>query len=295
MRKTIITFTTIILLVLTALGAEKIRVASKSFTEGYILGSMVVELLENAGYKVDYKDGMSSFVIRSALVNNQIDLYVDYTGTAWVAFLKQQEMIDDPDLLLQKVREKDLSENRIVWYDTINFNNTYGLAVKEEMARKNSLETLSDLAAYTTKNKKLIFGVNFDFFERPDGFFAMANHYGMDIPKKNVKTMEIGVTYEALSRENIDVAMVFSTDGKLDKYNLKVLQDNKAFFPIYNPAVCIREETHKKYPNIQEILSPLTKYLTPQIIRRLNFLVDTGETEPERIAKNYLKTLGLIK
>src|SRR6056297_2983745 len=108
MRKTIITFTTIILLVLTALGAEKIRVASKSFTEGYILGSMVVELLENAGYKVDYKDGMSSFVIRSALVNNQIDLYIDYTGTAWVAYLKQQDIINDPVRLLEKVREKDL-------------------------------------------------------------------------------------------------------------------------------------------------------------------------------------------
>jgi len=294
MRKTIIAGIMILLLVITVISSGKIRVASKSFTEGYVLGSMVVELLENAGYKVDYKDGMSSFVIRSALVNDQIDIYVDYTGTAWVAYLKQQEMIDDPDLLLQKVREKDLSENEIVWYDAINFNNTYGLAVKEEFARKNNLETLSDLAAYTNQNTKLIFGVNFDFFERPDGFFAMADYYGMDISKKNVKTMEIGVTYEALSRGNIDVAMVFSTDGKLDKYNLKVLQDNKTFFPIYNPAVCVREEIHDKYPDLQEILRPLNKYLNPQIIRRLNFLVDTGKSEPERIAKDYLKALGLI-
>ncbi len=294
MKKPIITILLIFLLVFVAIGAEKIRVASKSFTEGYILGSMVVELLENAGYIVDYKDGMSSFVIRSALVNDQIDLYVDYTGTAWLAYLKQQEIITDPVLLLEKVREKDLLDNGIIWYDAINFNNTYGLAVKEEFARKNHLETLNDLAAYTTQNKKLVFGVNFDFFERPDGFFAMAEHYDMDISKKNVKTMEIGVTYEAISRGNIDVAMVFSTDGKLDKYKLKVLQDNKRFFPIYNPAVCVRAEIHNKYPDIKEILRPLNKYLTPEIIRRLNFLVDTGETEPERIARDYLKTLGLI-
>jgi osmoprotectant transport system substrate-binding protein len=294
MKKTIITTILIALFSLTTISAEKIRVASKSFTEGYILGSMVVELLENAGYQVDYKDGMSSFIIRSALVNDQIDLYVEYTGTAWMAYLKQQDIIDDPVLLLEKVREKDLLENGIVWYDAIDFNNTYGLAIKEEFARENNLETLSDLADYINQNNKLIFGVNFDFFERPDGFFAIAEHYGMVISKKNVKTMEIGVTYEALSRGNIDVAMVFSTDGKLDKYNLKVLQDNKTFFPIYNPAVCVREEIHNKYPDIQEILRPLNKYLNPQIIRRLNFLVDIGEAEPENIARDYLKTLGLI-
>jgi len=174
MKKTIIITILIALFSLTAISAEKIRVASKSFTEGYILGSMVVELLENAGYKVDYKDGMSSFIIRSALVNDQIDLYVEYTGTAWMAYLKQQDIIDDPVLLLEKVREKDLLGNGIVWYDAIDFNNTYGLAIKEEFARENNLETLSDLADYINQNNKLIFGVNFDFFERPDGFFAMA-------------------------------------------------------------------------------------------------------------------------
>src|SRR6056297_1279114 len=148
MKKKITAFLMILLMTLTVSGANKIKVASKSFTEGYILGCMVVELIEEAGYQVDYKDGMSSFVIRSALVNDQIDLYVDYTGTAWVAYLKQQDIINDPVLLLEKVREKDLSENRIVWYDAIDFNNTYGLAVKEDFARKNNLATLSDLADY---------------------------------------------------------------------------------------------------------------------------------------------------
>jgi len=295
MKKSISTCLIITLLTLTLISATKIKVASKSFTEGYILGSMVVALLENAGYQVDYQDGMSSFVIRSALVNDQIDLYVDYTGTAWIAYLKQQEIISNPDLLLEQVREKDLAENGIVWLEKINFNNTYGLAVKEAFAQKYHLNTLSDLSEYLKQDSKALFGVNFDFFERPDGFFAMTEHYGMSINRKNVKTMEIGVTYEALSRGNIDVAMVFSTDGKLDKYNLKVLEDDKNFFPIYNPAVCIREEILQKYPDIPELLKPLNKYLNPDIIRRLNFLVDTGEIEPEKIAKDYLKVLGLIK
>src|SRR6056297_1072922 len=295
MKKKITVFLMLLLITMIVSGTNKIKVASKSFTEGYILGSLVVELLENAGFVVDYKDGMSSFVIRSALVSDQIDLYVDYTGTAWMAYLKQEEIINKPELLYEKVKEMDSAQNGIIWYEPINFNNTYGLAVKEEFAIENKLNTLSDLSDYINQNKKIVFGINFDFFERPDGFFAMANHYEMTINRKNVKTMEIGVTYEALSRGNIDVAMVFSTDGKLDKYNMKVLQDDKAFFPIYNPAVCLREEIHQKYPHIQEVLSPLIKYLNPQIIRRLNYLVDTGETEPERIARDYLKTLGLIQ
>ena len=256
---------------------------------------MVVELIEEAGYEVDYKDGMSSFVIRSALVNDQIDLYVEYTGTAWMAYLKKEEIFDDPLLLYEKVKETDLAQNGVVWYEPINFNNTYGLAVKEEFAIANNINSLGDLADYIQQNTKLIFGVNFDFFERPDGFFAMAEHYDMTISRKNVKTMEIGVTYEALSRGNIDVAMVFSTDGKLDKYNLRVLQDNKSFFPIYNPAVCVREEIHIKHPEIQTVLRPLNKYLNPNIIRRLNYMVDTGKSEPEKIARDYLTTLGLIK
>ena len=294
MKKSLSICLIIAFLTLTVIGADKIKVASKSFTEGYILGHMVVALLENAGYQVDYQDGMSSFVIRSALVNHQIDLYVDYTGTAWIAYLKQEEIIPDPDLLLDKVREKDLEENGIVWLEKINFNNTYGLAVKEEFAEKHQLQTLSDLSEYLSQESQILFGVNFDFFERPDGFFAMAEHYDMLINRKNVKTMEIGITYEALSRGNIDVAMVFSTDGKLDKYNLKVLDDDLNFFPIYNPAVCIREEILNQYPAIPEVLKPLNKYLNPEIIRRLNFLVDTGEIEPEKIANDYLKVLGLI-
>ncbi|WP_276318622.1 glycine betaine ABC transporter substrate-binding protein [Marinitoga lauensis] len=107
--------------------------------------------------------------------------------------------------------------------------------------------------------------------------------------------MEAGLTYEAVSSGKIDVAMVYSTDAKLLKYKLIVLEDDKHFFPLYNPAVLVREEILKKYPEIKEILKPLTLYLNENIIIRLNYLVDVVGLEPEIVAKNYLKGLGLIK
>jgi len=138
-------------------------------------------------------------------------------------------------------------------------------------------------------------GVNFEFYDRPDGFFAMAEEYGMEVDKRNVKTMETGVTYEAISRGNIQVAMVFTTDGKLNKYNLKVLTDDKKFFPIYNPCVTVNGEYYEENPEVKEVLAPLAKYLNANIMRRLNYLVDAAGEEPEDVAEEYLEGLGLLE
>ncbi|SHE54320.1 Substrate binding domain of ABC-type glycine betaine transport system [Marinitoga hydrogenitolerans DSM 16785] len=177
----------------------------------------------------------------------------------------------------------------------IPFNDTYAMAVKSKFAEENNIRTLSDLSKFVNAGNKVIFGVNPEFYERADGFFAMAKAYNMNVPKKNVKTMEAGLTYEAVSSGKIDVAMVYSTDAKLLKYKLTVLIDDKRFFPLYNPAVLVREEVLNKYLEIKEILKPLTLYLNENIIIRLNYLVDAIGIEPEIVAKNYLKGLKLIK
>jgi osmoprotectant transport system substrate-binding protein len=106
--------------------------------------------------------------------------------------------------------------------------------------------------------------------------------------------MEIGMTYEAISRNNIQVAMVFATDGKLDKYNLTVLEDSKNFFPAYNLAVTVREEIYEEYPEIADILKPISTYLNDDIMRRLNYLVDAEGKEPDEVAQQFLEGLGLL-
>lgn len=274
-------------------GQTRLNVGAKNFTEQYIVSSMISHLLEDAGFRVTENFGMSSFVARSALETGQIDLYADYTGTAWPTYLGHEKMIRDPHELYEAVKAEDL-ENGIVWLDMANFNNTYALAVRRDFAAEHGLTTLEDLAELTHENQDLLFGIVYEFLERDDGFWPMSEAYGFAVEKRQVKTMEIGLTYEALDKNQIDVAMVFSTDGKLEKYNLLVLEDTKSFFPSYNLAVTVRKEILDNNPEIEEILRPISVYLTEPIMIRLNYLVDAGGFEPDEVAEKFLKGLGLI-
>jgi osmoprotectant transport system substrate-binding protein len=285
----------LVILSLNVFAAKTVVVGAKMFTEGYVLANMISQLLKNAGFRVEEQFGLTSFPLRAAIENGQVDIYSEYTGTAWAAYFKQTKNIYDPYELFNEVAKLDYEKNKIVWINMIPFNDTYAMAVRNEFAEKNNIRTLSDLAKFVNEGNKVIFGVNPEFYERADGFFAMAKAYGMDVPKKYVKTMEAGLTYEAVSAGKIDVAMVYSTDAKLLKYNLTVLKDDKSFFPLYNPAVLVREEVLNKYPEIKEILKPLTLYLNENIIIRLNYLVDVEGIEPEIVARNFLRGLGLIK
>jgi len=277
--------------------AEKVVVGAKAFTEGYILSSMVSLLLQEKGIDVEEKFGLSSFPLRKAMETGQVDAYVDYTGTAWAAYFGHTENIYDPLKLFDLVAKEDLEKHNIVWLDMINFNNTYGLAVRSSFAKENGIQSLSDLADYINsgKGKDLIFGVNPEYYERSDGIFAVMDAYNMNLPKNNVRTMEAGLTYEALARKNIDVAMIYSTDAQILRFDLVILEDDKSFFPHYNPSVLVRKEIIDEYPKIREILKPLTLYLNEDIIIRLNYLVDFEGIEPKIVARKYLQGLGLIE
>jgi len=279
---------------LTALFGATLTVGAKNFTEQYVLGNLASLLLEENGFNVVERFGLSSLVARQGLTTGQIDLYPDYTGTAWVTYLGQEELITDPDELLEKVRKLD-AENGVVWLDRINANNTYALAIRQEDYEKYGFETLSDLVAYWNEHpKEFVVGVGYEFYERPDGFFAFAEHYGLDIPESQVSTMQLGLTYEAIANNKIDIAMVFATDPKILRYNLHVLEDDKNFWPYYHISFAVRKDTLDKYPEIEGILRPLTLYLNQDILIRLNYRVDVEGLEPEVVAREYLEGLGLI-
>ncbi|MFW6263709.1 MAG: glycine betaine ABC transporter substrate-binding protein [Thermotogota bacterium] len=294
MKKVLILLLAATLLFSIGFSAERLSVGAKNFTEQYIVGSMISQLLEANEFNTTEDFGMSSFAVRTALTTGQIDLYPDYTGTAWVAYLEQESVLRDPVELYNKVKEMDLEQNGIVWLDMVDINNTYALAVTEEFAKKHDLVTIGDLAELVNSGEDMIMGIDFEFYERNDGFFAMADTYGMEVKKRDVKTMEIGMTYEAISRDNIQVAMVFATDGKLDRYDLAVLEDDKNFFPAYNIAVTVRKEIYDDYPEIADILRPISTYLNDDIMRRLNYLVDAEGKEPDEVAQQFLEGLGLL-
>jgi len=276
-----------------ALAKKEITVGAKNFTEQYVLGNMIALLLEANGFTVDEKFGTGSAITRGGLTSGQTDLYAEYTGTASLVYLKHEEVITDPVELYNKVKKEDLEKNGIVWLDRSGINNTYAIALtKEQVAEIGT--TLSDLAKYVNKNHDLIWGIDHEFAERADGLPGMAEHYGMNIDKENIKTMEAGLTYEALDRGQTDITMVFATDGKIKKYGLQVLKDDQQFFPVYNICVNVREEVLNKYPEIREILKPISE-LDDETMTELNYQVDATGLPAKLVAKNLLREKGYIK
>lgn len=277
-----------------AFAADKITVGAKNFTEQYVLGSMVSRLLEDNGFKVKERMGTGSAVTRTALETDQIDIYPEYTGTAWQVYLKHDEVVHDPAALYEAVRDQDLKENDIVWLKPAPLNNTYAMAIREADVEKMG-DTLSDLAAYNNAHPgEVSFGIAQEFYERPDGFFRMAEVYGMDVPKKQVRLMDLGLTFEAIGKGQVDVAMCFATDGKIPKFDLVVLQDDKQFFPVYNLSFCIRKDVLDKYPRLETILTPLAAKLTDQVMQQLNYEVDVKGKPALMVATEFLKETGFI-
>lgn len=271
---------------------KKVTVGSKAFTEQYVVAEMVALQLEDAGYDVDRKFGMSSFALRQALTSGQIDICVDYTGTGWTAYLNQESNINDPEELFNKVAALDL-ENGVVWSHRMGFNNTYALAVSREVAEKYSLSTLDDLAALE-ETMDLTYAIEYEFFERPDGFFAMADIYDFSVEKEMVKTMDVGLTYAALNRGDVDVSMVYSTDGNLIKHDLVVLDDTKAFFPFYNLCVVTNAEFLAENDKVAEIVGRISPLLDQETMTNLNYQVDAGGKETDVVAETFLRENNLI-
>jgi len=292
----LLTITLCLVLLVSSMGVfaqdKKINVGAKNFTEQYILGNMLSILLEANGFQVSEKMGTGSAITREGLVSGQTDLYPEYTGTAWLVYLGHEEVINDPDELYEAVKEEDLEKNDIVWLEKSNINNTYAIALTQEQAEEIGT-TLSDLAEYVNEHHDLVWGIDHEFAERADGLPGLAEHYGMNIDDENVRTMDAGLTYEPLKRGQTDITMVFATDGNIKRYNLKLLEDDKNFFPGYNLCVTVRREVLEKYPEIEDIVKPIAE-LTDEVMQELNYQVDATGLPERLVAKNYLTENGYL-
>lgn len=294
---TVLTIILCLMLMVSSMGVfaqdKRIKVGAKDFTEQYVIGHMMSILLEENGFDVSEQFGTGSTVTRNALVSGQTDLYAEYTGTASLVYLKHDEVITEPDVLYEKVKEEDLEKNDIVWLERSDINNTYAIAITEERSEETGIETLSELAEHVNQNQDLIWAIDHEFAERADGLPGLAEHYGMDIPEDNISIMEIGLTYEAVDRGQADIMMVFATDGKIKRYDLLVLEDDQNFFPVYNICVTVRKEVLDQYPEIEEILQPISE-LTNEEIQELNYQVDTTGLPEKLVAKNFLNEQGYL-
>ncbi len=284
----------------TALTKEPVRVASKGFTEQIILGKIMVNILEDRGIPVEDRTSLGGTnVNREALEQGQIDVYMEYTGTAWLSLFKKEEVVRDADELYKKVKTEDKANHNLIWLAPAKFNNTYAIIMKAEAADKLGITTLSEWAAYTKANPgKMSVSTNAEFYSRADGFKGMMEYYGLDfgkdIPDSNVMKMETPLAKKAVRDGQALCGMAFATDGEIQDYKLTVLADDKNYFPIYNPAPVIRAEVLEMYPEVKMILSEIGASLDTATMTRLNYRVNVNGEKPEAVAKSWLNGVGLI-
>ncbi|MEA3361351.1 MAG: glycine betaine ABC transporter substrate-binding protein [Thermodesulfobacteriota bacterium] len=284
---------------LTVFAADPVNVASKNFTEQVILGKIMVNLLKDRGIPVKDRTSLGGTnVNREALEQGQIDVYMEYTGTAWMTFFKKKEVVRDSMGLFEKVKAIDAKKG-LVWLTPAKFNNTYAIVMSAKKADEFGIKTLSDWAAWIKKNPgKMTVAVGAEFYSRADGFKGMMEYYGLtfgkDIPDTDVKKMEIPLCKKAVRDKQTLCGMAFATDGEIKDYNQVVLGDDKSYFPIYNPAPVIRKAVLDQYPEIKFILGEIGESLDTATMTRLNYRVNVNGEKPAWVAKSWLKGVGLV-
>jgi len=268
-----------------------IRVSSKEFTEQLLLGQITLLALEDAGFKVEDKTGIAgSNKLRTALLDKDIDIYWEYTGTAWLSHLQHDTRLADPGKCYQNVRDED-RRNGIEWLACAPFNNTYTVMMRKDKADALGIRTLSQLAACT---QPLSFAVDHEFTARPDGLPGLISAYKLNIGEDRVLVMDNAIIYKALKERQADLGMGFSTDGRIQAFNLVNLEDDKQFFPAYNPAPNLRVKFAQDNPRVVAILDNISAKLDNKTIMRLNYLVDIEQKVPRDVARAWLKEASLI-
>ena len=270
---------------------KTINIATKPMTEGYILGQMLTELIEqDTDLKVNITNGVGGGTsnIHPAIVKGEFDLYPEYTGTSWEAVLKKEASYDESkfDELQKEYKEK----YNLEYVNLYGFNNTYGLAVDKDIAEKYNLKTYSDLAKVSNN---LIFGAEYDFFEREDGYKELQKVYNIDFKKKI--DMDIGLKYQAMQDKKIDVMVIFTTDGQLAISDVVVLEDDKKMYPSYRAGTVVRSEILSEYPELKPVLEKLNNILDDKTMADLNYQVESKGKKPEDVAREYLQEKGLLE
>jgi osmoprotectant transport system substrate-binding protein len=271
-------------------GPRPLTVASKNFTEQVILGEILAQHLEKRlGQPVNRKLNLGGTLLaHGALVSGQIDLYPEYTGTALTAVLKQPPS-SDPAAVLARVREEYRKRWSIEWLDPLGFNNTFVMAVRTADARRFGLETLSDAARRTPG---WTIGSGYEFQQRPDGYDGLLQTYHLPLAGAT-KWMDLALVYKAIEQQQVDMIVANATDGMLAVMDLKVLRDDKTYFPPYQAAVLVRSQALEAHPGLREALAALSGKFTDQVMQKLNHQVDGEKKSVAEVAASFLREAGL--
>ncbi|OSC38768.1 glycine betaine ABC transporter substrate-binding protein [Mycobacterium decipiens] len=276
-----------------SLEGVRITVAAKDFTEQLILGNMLSIILNAAGADVtNMTNTPGSYGVREALLKGEADVAPEYTGTGWISYLGHQHPIRDPIEQWRAVNAQDAA-NGLTWLPPAPMNNTYALAIRESQAAKLGVTKLSDLAKLD--KSELTFCVESEFANRNDGFVPALHAYGLTIADLGkVTRLATGVIYTAIADGDCNFGDVFTTDGRIVSLHLRVLADDKGFFPLYNVTEVINSHLLAEHPELAEIFAQLNPKLTNDVMSTLNAKVDKYGKEPALVARDWLIHEGLL-
>jgi len=271
--------------------ARLITVGSKNFTEQVILGEIVAQHVSlRLSERVDRKLNLGGTLLaHQALVKGDLDLYPEYTGTALTAVLKRR-LSSDPAAVLAKVKAEYLSRFKIHWLDPLGFNNTFAMVIRGEDARKYQIETLSDAATHANG---WTLGVGYEFQQRPDGLAGLLKTYKLPL-KRSPRTMDLGLLYRALEQKQVNMVAASATDGLLSVLDVKVLKDDKRYFPPYQASLAVRADALVKHPPLKRALEQLSGLFSDEIMRTLNYQVDGKHRPVSEVAMTFLRAAKLL-
>ncbi len=271
-----------------SLNKNVIKIAHKNYTEQRLTGQMMAVYLESKGYETEVMELAGTMLCFDALKNKNVHVYAEYTGTAYGAIFEQSEILGKQETY-DYVKAKSEEKYGITWLDNLGWNNTYVLSVTAETAAKYNLASFSDLIAVS---KDLELGCDLEFASRADGLPGLVDAYeGLNF--KDVKSMDQGLTYQALSNGDIDVNVSYSTDGRIAKFGLVNLIDDRNYFPPYYVAPIIHMDYADEKPEVVAALRELANKWTEEEMCQYNLLVDEG-TSAKEVATTMLRDKGLI-
>jgi osmoprotectant transport system substrate-binding protein len=268
----------------------KITVGSKFFTEQVILAELLAQHIEaRTGIPVERKTNLGgTLLVHKALLAGELDLYVEYTGTALTAVLNGTPS-GDSSAVYQRVKQLYADRFRLEVTEPLGFENTFAMVIRGDDARQFHLRTISDIVPIAPKWRA---GVGYEFLERPDGFRGWSERYGLHFADQP-RVMDLGLIYRALVDHQVDIVAGNSTDGVIDSLGLVVLEDDRHYFPPYDAVPVVRQSTLAQFPQLRGALGDLAGKISASDIRRLNYAVDGLHQDPVAVVRQFRAAKGL--
>ncbi|ASL97548.1 glycine betaine ABC transporter substrate-binding protein [Serratia marcescens] len=275
-----------------------LTLASKNFTEQRILSAITVQYLRAKGFQVEPKTNLATVITRNAMINKQIDMTWEYTGTSLIIFNHINKRMT-PQETYDTVKKLD-AKLGLVWLQPADMNNTYAFAMQRQRAEKEQIRTMSQLVAKVEQVRKTdpkhnwLLGLDLEFAGRSDGLKPMQALYDMPLDRPQIRQMDPGLVYNAIRDGFVDAGLVYTTDGRVKGFDLQVLEDDKGYFPSYAVTPVVRADVLQNTPGLEEALNTLSKQFNNQVITELNARVDIDYQTPQQVADAFLKQRGLI-